>query len=367
MVTEAVWIGLKLTLRVAQAANRILPWGWQLTNPGVLPSAPFASDESSSWKSEFARNQLADRLYAMTDRSRRKLSKRGLFIVGHARSGTTILQNALNDSDDIFLLGEPNLHYDAGGRDFRRRYNAMHRGFGNQENKSSYCPALFEDDESWDAYLIALNRRYRYVGAKIVVDPEGADIAAERIYEFAIREFSRSRYVFTFRNPVDVLCSMQNLCTYGGRQPPTAAAIMRSYLVCIRLYIRMLRTMPKVQVLFHGGISAATFADLGKMLKIDLGNCHKYYSDEKANSYTPDLVGWERQAVDRVQAVYEEFRASATNGYDLIQIDQNRDAMLNPSHPTPLGLLCRHVEETIAFLDQEPDEDVIPMKLRATG
>ena len=358
---------MKLTLRVAQAANRILPWGWQLTNPGILSRAPYGSGEPSSWPSEFELNQLAERQRTMTDRNRRKLSKRGLFIIGHARSGTTILQNALNDSDDIVLLGEPNLHVDTGSRDFRRRYNAMHQGFGNQENKSSYCPALFADDESWDAYLVALNQRYRYVGAKVVVDPEGADETAERIYEFAMREFYRSRYVFTFRNPIDVLCSMQNLCSYGGRQPPSPAAIMRSYLISIRLYIRMLRTMPKVQVLFHGRISAATFADLGKMLKIDLGNCHKYYSDEKANRYTPNLGSWQNQALDRVYAVYEEFRDGAANGYDLIQIDQNRDAMLNPSHPTPLGLLCRHVEEAIAFLEQEPDEAVVPMKRRATG
>ncbi len=37
---------------------------------------------------------------------------RGLFVIGVARSGTTALQNALNHSGDICLLGEPDLPVD---------------------------------------------------------------------------------------------------------------------------------------------------------------------------------------------------------------------------------------------------------------
>src|SRR5215469_5290504 len=46
----------------------------------------------------------------------------GLFVIGAARSGTTVLQNALNDSRAIFLFGEPAFHDDAGGPDFASRY-----------------------------------------------------------------------------------------------------------------------------------------------------------------------------------------------------------------------------------------------------
>lgn len=70
------------------------------------------------------------------------IEKQGLFVIGAARSGTTVMQNALNDSCEIFLFGEPVFHEDAGAPDFSLRYNAMHRAWGNQENKSSFCPPL---------------------------------------------------------------------------------------------------------------------------------------------------------------------------------------------------------------------------------
>ena len=90
----------------------------------------------------FAEQALDMSLEAVCNR----LESQGLFIIGAARSGTTILQNALNDSRDIFLFGEPCFHADSGDADFASRYNTMHRSWGNQENKSSYCPPLFKSD-----------------------------------------------------------------------------------------------------------------------------------------------------------------------------------------------------------------------------
>ncbi len=69
-----------------------------------------------------------------------------LFVLGCARSGTTILQNALNDSDQVFLFGEPDFHTDPGTPDFARRYNAMHRSWSNHATKSTFCPPVFDRD-----------------------------------------------------------------------------------------------------------------------------------------------------------------------------------------------------------------------------
>ena len=59
---------------------------------------------------------------AVDETRSRPSPRRGLFVVGCARSGGTILQNALNASDEVFLFGEPLELY----RDFRR---AAMRGF----------------------------------------------------------------------------------------------------------------------------------------------------------------------------------------------------------------------------------------------
>src|SRR5204862_6445007 len=74
-----------------------------------------------------------------TRRSSDLLEKQGLFVVGHARSGTSILMQALNTSPDIFLLGEANLYVEGLRIGFPRWFNDMHRQFGNTLGKGSYC------------------------------------------------------------------------------------------------------------------------------------------------------------------------------------------------------------------------------------
>jgi hypothetical protein len=79
--------------------------------------------------------------------------ERGLFVIGAARSGTTILQNALNHSPAIFLFGEPNLHLETGEGNFAARYNEMHRSWSNQKTKSTYCPPILSADGAAEDYL----------------------------------------------------------------------------------------------------------------------------------------------------------------------------------------------------------------------
>jgi hypothetical protein len=66
-------------------------------------------------------------LLSDADAACQRIAIRGLFVIGAARTGTTILQNALNDSADVFLFGEPGFHRDPGSADFAVRYNSMHR------------------------------------------------------------------------------------------------------------------------------------------------------------------------------------------------------------------------------------------------
>ena len=56
---------------------------------------------------------------------------RGLFVIGHARSGTTILADVLNTSDDVCCLVEPYFHRSVDVENFAESFNSMHRGFGN--------------------------------------------------------------------------------------------------------------------------------------------------------------------------------------------------------------------------------------------
>jgi hypothetical protein len=276
--------------------------------------------------------------------------RQGLFVIGAARSGTTVLQNALNDSPHIFLLGEPAFHDAPGSAEFAARYNAMHRAWGHQENKSSFCPPLLAGDGNWRDYLERLARLYRYVGSKIVINPAGATETCRRVFDFHCRYFYRSHYVFAFRNPVDVLVSTRGLAELHGDQPASHASLLRSFLAVMALYLRMLRNLPSVTAIFHESVDEPTFAMLGQRLGVDLSGALRYYDGARVRRYTLDAFPHDvRDVVAAVADLYERFRRAAGTGFELIQLEQN-SGHLEQRHFTPLGELHRQIERMSAAI-----------------
>ncbi|WP_199096139.1 sulfotransferase [Dyella sp. ASV21] len=276
------------------------------------------------------------------------LDAQGLFVIGAARSGTTVLQNALNDSHDVFLFGEPSFHDDPGSADFARRYNGMHRAWGNQENKSSFCPPLFDGDATWRHYLDRLASMHRYVGSKIVINPEHAARACESVFDFQCRNFYRAHYIFTFRHPVDVLMSTRGLAELSGYEAVSHEVILGSFLRIMGLYIRMLRNLPFVTSVFHEHMDARAFRQLGSWLDIDLARAASYYDDARVRHYSMEqLPGHVQPLAADVVRIYEDLRAQAEAGFDLIQLEQNA-GNFSPGHATALGALNRRIEQRLA-------------------
>jgi hypothetical protein len=279
------------------------------------------------------------------------VARQGLFIIGAARSGTTILQNALNGSREIFLFGEPAFHRDPGTPDFAARYNGMHREWGNQENKSSHCPRLFRHDARWRDYLEKLTGHYRYVGSKIVINPHDATAECRELLDFQCRHFYGSRHIFTFRNPLDVLMSTRGLSELNGGRVASCAEVVRGYFTIVQLYFSALRTLPRVSVLFHESMDVGVFHALGRDLELDLSGAMDYYDRRKVRHYTIEQVPCpEQDMVLKAMALYDEFREQAQAGFALPQIEQN-NGHLDPAHFTPLGRLSLNV---MRFLDTLP-------------
>ncbi|HTV83777.1 MAG TPA: sulfotransferase [Dyella sp.] len=278
------------------------------------------------------------------------IGPQGLFVIGAARSGTTVMQNALNDSREIFLFGEPVFHEDPGTPDFAARYNGKHRGWGNQENKSSFCPPLFEGDAPWFAYLCRLAAMYRYVGSKLVVNPHRAQENCQAIFDFHCRYFYRAHYVFTFRNPIDVLMSTRGLAQLNGDTAADYETVLRSFVHVAGLYIRMLRNLPAVSAVFHENVGEAVFRDLGQELGVDLSAAVRYYDTQRVRHYTlDDIPAPVRGAAEAVIGLYENLREQALAGFKSIQLEQN-SKHLDARHFTPLGALQREVEQLLARL-----------------
>ncbi|MEY2150034.1 hypothetical protein AB7849_03840 [Rhodanobacter sp. 115] len=280
------------------------------------------------------------------------VARQGLFVIGAARTGTTILQGALNDSREIFLFGEPAFHRDPGTPDFASRYNGMHRAWGNQETKSSYCPRLFEHDARWHDYLEKLARHYRYVGSKIVINPHDATAECSELFDFQCRRFYTSHQIFTFRNPLDTLMSTRGLSELNGGRIASCIEVLRGYFLVVQLYFQAVRTLPHVHGWFHESVGPDAFRALGTSLDLPLSNGMAYYDSRKIRHYTMEQVPESRcTVVSEAMDLYGDFRTQASAGFALPQIEQN-NGHLDPAHFTPLGRLSWRVTRFLDALDK---------------
>ncbi len=300
-----------------------------------------------------ALRRLLQPVRPQADAARLSDASQCVFIVGAARSGSTVLLNALNDSPDIFLFGEANFHTDPGTPDFAARYNAMHRGWANQETKSSYCPPVLRGDANWQAFLGQMAARHRLVGAKTVITAAGSESAADDWFAFHCQHFFKSRYIFTFRDPLATLLSTQELQRYTIGQAESLAWVMRNYLAVMTLYLRCLRVLPHVQAICHEDMDRAGFDRLATWLAVPLPQAHEYYDSSRVRAYSDAaLDAHSRLKLAPIRALYDRLRRGLRDGFTLPQLDQN-NAHLSATHFTPLGRLAREVEKLMTSLSAD--------------
>jgi hypothetical protein len=275
-----------------------------------------------------------------------------MFIIGAARSGTTVLQNALNDAPDIFLLGEPDFLHDQDEPGFAARYNAMHRAWANQETKSTFCPAILPEDGTWREYVAALAVRHRYVGAKFVINPVREQGYLDRLCDFFCREFYQAKFLFAFRRPVPTILSTRGLQMLVRGESDPLETILSGYAETAALYIRMLRILPAVRAVFHEHVDRATFDGLEHWLGVPLAQSDRYYRQSEVRHYDATTAGLGHEdvlaALDRV---YDGLERDAAMEFRALQAEQN-DNHLSDTHFTAIGRLDRELRAIIARLSE---------------
>lgn len=246
---------------------------------------------------------------------------RGLFIIGAARSGTTILQDALNHSREVCILGEPDLHMETGAPGFAARFNAKQRSWHNQETKATYLPRLGARDGSWGRHLENLAKVYRWVGAKVAVNPGHDPEWMDRFRAFHNEHFFTARYVFTFREPVSVI---KSTLLMRGFESGDVTTLVQNYAEVLVLFAQMVRTMPNVRATFHEDMDAAAFSGLGAWLNVSLDGASNYYQPGRVAKHdSSGFVGAGAEKVGLLIDLYRELRRAVRDGIERPQIQQN--------------------------------------------
>lgn len=270
----------------------------------------------------------------------RPLGRGMAFVIGPPRSGTTILQNALNASRDVFMLGEPEFERDPAVPGFAARYKARHERDGNLENKSTSLPPLLGRDGTWWEWLAALSAHHRYVGAKIVLNPRKEDPELDAMFTFLGRVFYDAAFIFAFRNPLDMAVSVRRLQALQEHPPTSWERLFQHFRAVVKLYIRMVWLFPDVRAMVHEDITEESFTDLGYALGCDFSDAWGYYRDEHVHGADAAEVPDSAQAELRYAAkAYELLREALEEGNTLLQFNQNKQNF-RPGQRTKLGQLA---------------------------
>ncbi|MCH2174011.1 hypothetical protein MK489_24785 [Myxococcota bacterium] len=260
-----------------------------------------------------------------------ELEKRGLFVLGSARSGTTILTDCLNLSKEIYLLNEADLWESHSRRGFREHINKKHSGMKNVYTKGNWLPRLLRPEGDGLSFLLELAKRHRYVGEKVAFSPRtqyakptpqerffeffgpqnqsSRATRQERFFEFQSGTFYASTYLMTIRDPVENAVSMHRMF-----QDLTLGDCLQVWLHTTSLILDMYLSFSRVHVIFHDRFSAETFSRICEILGVDIPIPAQQISDQHRHTNLskesiPEELEPLRERFERARAIYQRLES----------------------------------------------------------
>jgi hypothetical protein len=292
----------------------------------VMVSAS-AANESSRWESQPERASGAD---SAEDRLQdelktcRALASRCAFVIGPARSGTTILAQMINANHRAFLTTEANFHMAGAHPVFRDWYNNQHKMFGNQISKSCYAPNFgFAGENQWWKWLARAADHFELVGDQMAFsDLHIQIIDTHDFMSFFEARFFRSKYIFTFRDPVQAVISSAML---WNKSP---VSLIAGWAAVVRLWADLIRIFPSTMTVLLEDLDAARIAKISTFLQIDLTESEALLDPRELRRHNPaDIASGEvvEQLAPRLQMIYHEIRETVAMERVLLQTDQKRE------------------------------------------
>lgn len=208
-----------------------------------------------------------------------------VFIIGCARSGTTILTDIINTSDDVCILGEANFHYRWTLPDFVYSFNSQHRQSGRLASRSTYLPKDWIGLSACQV-LEELRKTFPVVGSKIAFPPfrEHSDgWTQDATLNFQMQHFYGARYIFSLREPVAS-------CLSAAKLFPTASpnGILASWLRSLAFQVLGAQIFPRHWFIPQEWIDSTIFPKLEALLGVRFAATPDWLSDARTASGRPD-------------------------------------------------------------------------------
>jgi hypothetical protein len=206
--------------------------------------------------------------FRLSDKDYEKLDKAGLFIVGSARSGTSILCDCLNLSPEIFLLGEANLYINHDLENFVVFFNNQHIQFKNRKSKGTFVPLARESEKGAFNFLQRMKKNFRFVGEKIAFGPQGKinNLSIQEVFfDFHSRYFYFSNYILILRRPTEVVLSMSKMFP-----EVSINSLFDCWLRTIQVQIDVFQSFPNAYVIFFQDLSNEAIINLCSLIGLNI-------------------------------------------------------------------------------------------------
>jgi hypothetical protein len=311
-------------------------------------------------KSGFARELVACRSFA----------KRCLFVVGFARSNTTITLSMLNTAPNALLLGEANFYFPKGEHRFSDWYNAQHISFRNQPTKSTHAPDFIpEVNHTWWEWLSAAASYYDIIGDKMAFSSYHlSEIGGENIQKFFESRFFNAKYVFLIRNPIDTLISLGKLSNLEADEQMNREC--DAWLQYVQLWAEWIRNFPNTLTLLVDDFTQETVTQVADFSGLSLDSADSLL--DKGNKRKHEIpVHFPTLAAisEEMMEIFNLTKAAVAEERVFWQSEQKRSVEENDSKgdapkriavvPRPLGhawARAQDLREKLAALQQAQSE-----------
>jgi hypothetical protein len=294
----------------------------------------------------------------------RAIANRCAFVVGPARSGTTILAQVINGSDRAFLTTEAHYFWAEKHPDFRSWYNEQHLGFGNQVSKISYAPNFgHQGEHEWWKWLARAAEHFDLVGDKLAfTNVQLESMTSTDFMAFHETRFFSSKYIFIFRDPVQAVLSAASL--WNG--DPVALAL--GWAQFAKLWADFIRVFPFTMTVLLEDLGPTKVAEIGGFLEIDLSESARLLDAREQRRHEPDASRcgeFAGRIAPVLRMIFSEIKESVTMERVFLQADQKRvrvdqaGRLLGRSRPeiavvtTPVGRAWNLAHQLISELQEE--------------
>jgi hypothetical protein len=253
------------------------------------------------------------------------LQVRMLFIIGHARSGTSSLFELANYNPELLLLFESNSFLPRMRRRFAENFNSRMTACRPTLRKGFFCAPPIVGPDHPATVFPALLDGFRMVGEKIALSPRRSKFQScpvRACFRYYASRFPFANYIFLARTPFEATEALHRIL------PDSALLeILRLYAAYMAEMLQFQSIFPNSRVVFMDDFDYLNSAALNGLVGFDMLHDNITLSSEcRSTRLTAPGPRWQELSYElhSIHGLYRRTRALfSTNGYEM-----RRDATL---------------------------------------